>query len=138
MLACIGKICKQMRTYFHKIHCMADGKRLLMEDFGKKSFSEKKQVLLEMLSKLYGTSQMITDLGNLVHGLRDETKNYMLMEVYDILLDAVYATQADELNESVDKLEQARQVLLDMKEREEAELAEERNSQDIEEILRNL
>lgn len=41
---------------------MANGKELLMTDFGKKSFLEKKNILLDILSKLYGTSPMITDL----------------------------------------------------------------------------
>lgn len=109
-----------------------------MKDFEKKSFSDKKEVLLGMLSKLYGTSPMITDLWNLVHGLHDETKSDVLMEVYDILLDAVYTTQTDEINASVQKLEHVKQLLLEMKEREEAELAEERNSQNIEELLRNV
>lgn len=60
------------------------------------------------------------------------------MEVYDILLDAVYAAQTDELNESVRKLEQAKQVLLKMKEQEQAEREEEMNSQDMEGMLRSL
>lgn len=111
---------------------------MLAEDFKKKSFSEQKEVLLGMLSKLYGTSQMITDMGNLVHGLQDQTRGDILMEVYDILLDAVYATQTDELNESVRKLEQAKQVLLKMKEQEQAEREAEMNGQDIEEMLRNV
>lgn len=67
--------------------------------------------------------------------MQDETRNDILTEVYDILLDAVYAAQEDELNESINKLEQAKQVLLKMKEREEAEREEELKQEDMEDIL---
>lgn len=41
---------------------MEKEKQLLMDDFRKKLFSDQKELLLEMLSKLYGTRQVVTDL----------------------------------------------------------------------------
>jgi hypothetical protein len=41
---------------------MQTEKQLLIEDFSKKSFTEQKNTLLVMLSKLYGTTDIVTKL----------------------------------------------------------------------------
>lgn len=114
---------------------MATEKELLLEDFGKKSFPDQKDLLLDILSKLYGTNPVVRDLWDMVHNLQDTTRSDILSEVYELILDAVYATKEDETQESIANLEKAKDVLVEMRRQEEAERRIEIDNLDIDGML---
>lgn len=74
----------------------------------------------------------------MVHNLQDTTRSDILIEVYDILLDAVYSVQTDQMNTSIEDIEKVKNVLLKMKKQEEEEREKEQKSQNIESILDTL
>ncbi|MDD5770010.1 MAG: hypothetical protein PHE25_03515 [Candidatus Gracilibacteria bacterium] len=113
---------------------MIGNKKLLILEFQEKTFLEKKSSLMTLLSKLPQDNQKVIDLLDIVNSINNSNNDDLLVEVFDIILDAIILVENNSAEKVGNMLEKAKERLVDMRKME----AEEKNETDLEDILTQL
>jgi len=104
---------------------MKINKKLLMDDFNKKSYTEKREYLLWMLRWLAWVNKVVDSLWEMVYSLTEESEDWLYLKVYDVLLDAVLDVENNNKQKAVDKLAEIQDLLSEAKKQEEEEKLQE-------------
>lgn len=108
----------------------------LLEKFNKMSFLDKKKECLEILKKLYGISEDINTLWNIVYNSKDENDSEVLVKVYTLLIDALYYAKDKQKERAVESLVEAKNSFDWYKKEEEEEKAF--DNQSLDELMKKL
>lgn len=128
----ISDIIKEYYIYY--LFFMIWNKKLLILEFQEKTFLEKKSSLMTLLSKLPQDNQKVIDLLDIVNSINNSNNDDLLVEVFDIILDAIILVENNSAEKVWNMLEKAKERLVDMRKME----AEEKNETDLEDILTQL
>lgn len=106
-------------------------KKILKAEFLEKTFLERKLALQNMLWKLPPDNQKVLDLIEVLDSITYEDDSEWLMEIFDIILDAILSVEDKWVKEIEKILERAKVIILEIKRMEE----EEKSQIDFEAIL---
>lgn len=104
----------------------ADKKSKITEQFLNLSFGDKKKELLETLKKLFWDSETVNKLWEIVYNTNNEQGEPLLIEIYWLLLDAIFYGQDRKNEKAVESVKLATKSFNKLKQQEKSErLAEE-------------
>ena len=114
---------------------MSFKKNDMMKAFNQQLYTDKKEVLLEMLRELAPTGNKdILEFWELVYALPEENENWLYTDVYEILIDSILSVEKDNEQHAIDKLQEVHSSLVQKKKEEQ----EERENDNLWDLLHNL
>lgn len=118
------------------VYIMKIDKDLLVDDFTEKTFSEKKESLLNILRRLPWDTGIVVNLREMVYFLEESNEKWVYIEVYDILLDTIISVDDNNSTQAIDNLWKIHELLINAKKEEEKEINNE--SKELEAMFNDL